>query len=119
MDTPRAGLIPVNGAPSLLSACREIDLLSDVGYQQVDLIRFMRNYASAAHPNQVNLSGLQLAGWLETCIREVITLPPDWIAANTGLLLANIKAHAMDASEVTATASFFEELPGASREVSA
>ena len=97
---------------SLLTACREIGLLSDVGYQQVDLIRFMRNYASAAHPNQVNLSGLQLAGWLETCIREVITLPPDWIAANTGRLLANIKANAMDASAVAATASFFDELPG-------
>ena len=97
---------------SLLTACREIGLLSEVGYQQVDLIRFMRNYASAAHPNQVTLSGLQLASWLETCIREVITLPPDWIAAHTGRLLGNIKAHAMDESEVATTASFFEELPG-------
>jgi hypothetical protein len=95
---------------SLLTACREIGLLSDVGYQQVDLIRFMRNYASAAHPNQVQLSGLQLASWLETCIREVITLRPDWITAHTGRLLANIKGHAMDASEVAATASFFEDL---------
>lgn len=97
---------------ALLTACREIGLLSEVGYQQVDLIRFMRNHASAAHPNQVNLTGLQLAGWLETCIREVITLPPDWIAAHTGRLLANIKAHAMDESEVATTASFFEDLPG-------
>jgi hypothetical protein len=56
----------------------------------------MRNYASAAHPNQVQLTGLQLADWLETCIREVITLPPDWIAAHTGRLLANIRSHAMD-----------------------
>jgi hypothetical protein len=39
-------------------------------------------------------------------------LRPDWIAARTGRLLANIKAHAMDASEVAATASFFEDLPG-------
>lgn len=45
----------------LLRACREIGLLSDVGYAQVDLICYMRNHASAAHPNQVQLSGLQLA----------------------------------------------------------
>jgi hypothetical protein len=60
----------------------------------------------------VQLTGLQLASWLETCIREVITLPPDWIAADTGRLLANIRSHAMDESEVAATASFFEDLPG-------
>jgi hypothetical protein len=71
----------------LLRACREISLLSDDGYKQVDLIRYMRNHASAAHPNQVELTGLQLAGWLETCIRMVITLPLDWIAAHTGRLL--------------------------------
>jgi hypothetical protein len=96
----------------LLKACLEIGLLSGVGYQQLDLIRYMRNYASAAHPNQVQLSGLQLASWLETCIREVITLPPDWIATHTGRLLANIRSHAMDEGEVATTASFFEDLPG-------
>jgi hypothetical protein len=71
----------------------------------------MRNHASAAHPNQVQLGGLQLASWLETCIRQVITLPPDWIAAHTGRLLENIKAGAMDAAAVAATATFFDELP--------
>lgn len=48
----------------LLRACREIGLLSDVGFTQVDLIRYMRNHASAAHPNQVQITALQLAGWL-------------------------------------------------------
>jgi hypothetical protein len=71
----------------------------------------LRNYASAAHPNQVDLTGLQLADWLETCIRQVITLPPDPITANTGRLLRNIKADRLDAASVAATASFFEELP--------
>jgi hypothetical protein len=32
----------------------------------------MRNYASAT-PTQMTLTGLQLADWLETCMREVIT----------------------------------------------
>lgn len=95
----------------LLRACREIGLLSDVGFTQVDHVRYMRNHASAAHPNQVELTGLQLANWLETCIRQVITLPQDPITANTGRLLRNIKADRLDTAAVAVTASFFEELP--------
>jgi hypothetical protein len=93
---------------NLLRACREIGLLSDVGFTQIDHIRYMRNYASAAHPNQVELMGLQLASWLETCIRQVITLPPDKITAHTGRLLANIKADRLDAASIAATAIFCE-----------
>jgi hypothetical protein len=95
----------------LLRACREIGLLSDVGFTQIDHVRYMRNHASAAHPNQVDLTGLQLANWLETCIRQVITLPQDPITAHTGRLLGNIKAARLSASDTAATASFFEELP--------
>ncbi len=54
----------------LLRACREIGLISAVGHAQLDHIRYMRNYASAAHPNQVELTGLQLAQRLETYIRR-------------------------------------------------
>lgn len=95
----------------LLRACREIGLLSDVGFTQVDHVRYMRNHASAAHPNQVDLTGLQLATWLETCIRQVMTLPQDPITAHTGRLLRNIKISRLDAARVAATASFFNQLP--------
>ncbi|MFE0529823.1 hypothetical protein ACFW0V_19705 [Micromonospora parva] len=95
----------------MLRACREIGLLSDVGYLQVDLIRQMRNHASAAHPNHVQLTGLQLASWLDTCIRQVITLPQDPITANTGRLLRNIKSARLDSDQIATTAVFFEELP--------
>lgn len=33
----------------------------------------MRNWASTAHPNQNELTGLQLIEWLETCMRSYIT----------------------------------------------
>lgn len=52
----------------------------------------MRNYASAAHPNQVTLTGLQLADWLETCIREIINLPHDTVVAEIQKLLVNVRA---------------------------
>jgi hypothetical protein len=96
----------------LLRACREIGLISAIGHAQLDHIRYMRNYASAAHPNQVELTGLQLAQWLETCIREVITLPLDTVTAETGKLLRNMKAARLAPADVGAIAAFFDELPG-------
>ena len=95
----------------LLRAARDIGLVSHIGHAQIDHIRFMRNYASAAHPNQAELSGLQLATWLETCIREVITLPVDYVTAETGKLLANLRAQRLDEAEVEATSAFFDQLP--------
>ncbi|MDX2393614.1 hypothetical protein NJL88_26855 [Streptomyces sp. DK15] len=96
----------------LLSGAREIGLISDVGYHQIDHIRFMRNYASAAHPNQVTLTGLQLADWLETCIREVITLPHDTVVAEIKKLLVNVQAARLDSNYLAQTAVFFKGLPG-------
>ncbi|WP_222708203.1 hypothetical protein [Streptomyces sp. PBH53] len=96
----------------LLSGARQIGLISDVGYRQIDHIRFMRNYASAAHPNQVTLSGLQLADWLETCIREVITLPHNNVVAEIKKLLVNVQAARLDNNYLAQAAVFFKGLPG-------
>lgn len=95
----------------LLRAALQIGLISPSGHAQVDHIRYMRNYASAAHPNQVELTGLQLATWLETCIRQVITLPYDSITAETKRLLSNIKTGRIDPIDVAGTTTFFEDLP--------
>ncbi|MEV6825660.1 hypothetical protein [Amycolatopsis sp. NPDC051102] len=96
---------------NMLRASREIGLLTDVGFQRLDHIRFMRNHASAAHPNQVTLTGLDLANWLQICIREVITTPPDTVTATTGRLLANIKKDRLDTDAVRDAAVFFDQLP--------
>jgi hypothetical protein len=52
----------------LISGCRNIGILSDIGFRHLNYIRDMRNWASAAHPNQAELTGLQLIGWLDTCV---------------------------------------------------
>jgi hypothetical protein len=95
----------------LMEAANRIKLISDVGYKQLDHIRFMRNNASAAHPNQTTLTGLQLAEWLETCIREVITLPRDNVVADIGRLLYNIKTNRLEPAELDKAAAFFDALP--------
>lgn len=59
----------------LIYGAKEIGLISDVGFKHLDFIRYMRTWASAAHPNQNEITGLQLTAWLETCIKQVIALP--------------------------------------------
>lgn len=70
----------------------------------------MRNWASAAHPNQNELTGLQLIEWLETCIREVISLPLSNLTIQIGKLLRNIKANILDEAEAQTISNFFCEL---------
>lgn len=95
----------------LMEAASKIQLISDVGYKQLDHIRYMRNHASSAHPTEVTLTGLTLVAWLEVCIREVITLPHATVVAEIGRLLHNIKTNRMSQTEVDIAAASFDNLP--------
>jgi hypothetical protein len=94
----------------LIQGSKEIGLISDIGYRLLDNIKYMRNWASAAHPNQVELTGLQLISWLETCIKEVISLPLSNIAIQIGKLLRNIKTNTLTEAEAETISDFFCEL---------
>jgi len=59
----------------LIRGAREIELISDIGYVHLEYISRMRNWASAAHPNQHELTGLNILSWFETCYKEVLSLP--------------------------------------------
>lgn len=95
----------------LLNGCREVGLISDIGFQELDLIRYMRNWASAAHPNQAQLDGLQLAHWLGACIKHAITLPYDQITAQVQKLLVKVKEKRLDDGAVKEITAFFVNLP--------
>ena len=94
----------------LILGCKEIGLISDIGFKHLDYIKYMRNWASAAHPNQTEITGLNLLSWLETCIKEVICLPLTSITIQINQLLANIKNNAIDSLEASNISSFFIEL---------
>lgn len=94
----------------LIKGAREIDMISDVGYNHLDYIKYMRNWASAAHPNQTDITGLQLISWLETCIKEVINLPNSTITIETGRFLKNLKEKEFTSEEVSAFKSFLGNL---------
>ena len=94
----------------LLTGAREIGLISDIGFKELDHIRFMRNYASAAHPNQSELDGIQLASWLSLCIRYAMTLEDNVVAATVKKLLVNIKARRMENDDIRDMSAFFKNL---------
>ena len=47
--------------------------------------------------------------WLETCVRQVITLPLDAITAETGRLLANIKTAKLDPADARGATAFRQD----------
>nr|WP_293103635.1 hypothetical protein [Okeania sp. SIO2F4] len=94
----------------LIKAANEIELISDLGFQHLDYVRYMRNWASAAHPNHNQITGLQLISMLETCIIEVITLPLSNVVVEIKKLLANIKTNQISKKDAKQIASFFIDL---------
>ena len=94
----------------LIQGAKEIDMISDIGYNHLDYIKYMRNWASAAHPNQSEITGLQLISWLETCIKEVINLPNSNITIETGRFLKNLKEKPFSSDEFKAFTSFIGNL---------
>ena len=84
----------------LIRGCQQTGVLSDHGFRHLDYIRNMRNWASAAHPNQNQITGLQLVSWLETCIREVIGKDISAPAIEVKRLLQNIRTHTLVSTDV-------------------
>lgn len=94
----------------LIHGAKEIGLISEMGYKHLDYIKYMRNWASAAHPNQSQITGLQLISWLETCIKEVISLPLSGITVEIKSLLTNIRSNKLTDNDARKISLFFDKL---------
>ena len=97
---------------ALIRGCRQIGVLSELGFKHLDDIRDMRNWASAAHPNHTELTGLQLCAWLETCIREVLIKEPEGPGVEVRTLLYNLRNEPLtveDIPAIDAALSAFQE----------
>lgn len=95
----------------LVRGCLLTGILSDIGYRHLDYIRDMRNWASAAHPNQNDLTGLQLISWLETCIREVIAKEPEAAAIEVKRFLNSIRNSSLTEQDAQHIRSGMDYLP--------
>jgi hypothetical protein len=95
----------------LIRGCLTTGIITDIGYKHLDYIRDMRNYASAAHPNQNQLTGLQVVTWLQTCIREVLAKEPEGPVIEVRRLLRSLRQETLSEDSVGPIASAVELLP--------
>ena len=94
----------------LIKGAKEIGLISELGFKHLEYINYMRNWASAAHPNQNEITGLQLVSWLETCVKEVITLPISNITIRIKQLLVGVKNTSISEQDAEEISVFTTEL---------
>ncbi len=75
----------------LVDTCRKLELISDVLHQKLKHILFMRNHIGASHPNTESIRSLELLGWLQTCVIDIIADKPSEAALYVQQLINNLK----------------------------
>jgi hypothetical protein len=93
---------------TLIDTCARVELLSDVNRERLRHVNYMRNHASAAHPNQSDLTGQEMTAWLSNCLRYAITAKPDHAVIVTKQLLTNIRAGAIPEADIPVIAADFD-----------
>lgn len=95
----------------LIKGCKDTGIITDIGYKHLDFIRDMRNYASAAHPNQNNIDGLQVSSWLQTCIKEVLSKEPEGPVMEIKKLIHNLRHKELNEEDAPIIAANISRLP--------
>lgn len=94
----------------LLEVCRRIGLLSDVNFNRLEHVNYMRNHASAAHPSDEDIDGNELLSWLSICLRHVITAEPDASVVTVTRLLDNVRTEVIPAADFALIATEVRKL---------
>ncbi|MBK6771260.1 MAG: hypothetical protein IPG78_03775 [Ignavibacteria bacterium] len=79
------------GDHDLLEICRRIGLVNDINYKRLEHVNYLRNHASAAHPNENSVSGIEMLNLLESCLKYAITTKPDHSVIKIKQLFENIR----------------------------
>ncbi|MCD8411076.1 hypothetical protein [Tenacibaculum finnmarkense] len=79
------------GDHDLLEICRRIGFVNDINYKRLENVNYLRNHASAAHPNENSLSGLEMLSLLENCLKYAITAEPDHSVITIKTLFENLR----------------------------
>ncbi len=83
----------------LLEISRRIGLIDDVNHRRLEQVNYFRNHASAAHPNNTELSGIELLSFLENCLKYAICAEFDQSVVQVKRLLENIRNHEIDIND--------------------
>ncbi len=89
---------------TLIDTCARVGLLTDVNRERLRHVNYMRNHASAAHPNQSELTGQEMISWLSNCLRYAITAKPEHSVIATKQLLANIRTTLIPTKDISVIA---------------
>ena len=85
----------------LIRGCRTTGIITENGFRHLDYVRNMRNHASAAHPNQNDITGLQIISWLETCILEVLAKEPTGPVIEVRKLLHSLRTEHLSEADIS------------------
>ncbi|ANU18550.1 hypothetical protein BBI11_04205 [Planococcus maritimus] len=95
----------------LLEICRRIGLLNDINFKRLEHVNYLRNHASSAHPNQNEITGIEMLGLLETCLKHAITAEPDHSVIQIKVLLDNIRKNVIPTEDFVIIASDMQKQP--------
>ncbi|AFM13999.1 hypothetical protein [Turneriella parva] len=84
----------------LLEICRRIGVISDINFKRLEYVNYMRNHASAAHPNDNQVTGLEILTLLENCLRYAITAKPDHSVITMYQLIHNMRTQDIAETDV-------------------
>jgi hypothetical protein len=96
----------------LLETCRRVGLISDVNFQRLEHVNYMRNHASAAHPNEQQINGFEMLGWLSVCLRHAITAEPDHSVISIKRLMENVRTVQLPLDDVAVILADVQRQPG-------
>lgn len=96
----------------LIDGCNKIGIISELGYKFLIHIKDVRNSLSAAHPtNHTEISGFQLMGWFETCIKEVLIIESSPHLLSIKKLLNNLQRLAIDEKDAKLIVADIQTFP--------
>jgi hypothetical protein len=84
----------------LLEICRRIGLLNEINHKRLETVNYFRNHASAAHPNDHELSGHELISILENCIKYAIHYEFDSSIVQIKRLFNNIRTSQISQDDI-------------------
>lgn len=77
---------------TLLDTLKRLEIISKVVYDKLSFILTMRNNVGASHPTEYNIGSYELIGWLQTCIKDVLSVKPSEAAITAKAIIDNIKS---------------------------
>jgi hypothetical protein len=101
------------GDADLLEICYKIELISDVNLKRLQHVNYLRNHASAAHPNNNEVTGRELVALLENCVKFAINAKPEKNALRINRLFKNILENKIKEQDITVVSN---ELGGLSKD---